>query len=326
MTFLAGGTKGLSRQQLLAVYALTPLLVTMVALDLGAFQGRLRELLPQSPAALPIYSIVFGFPHVIASFFFVGDRELARDAMPVLLPSALLALVAAFAAMSLLDSRQVGLALILTTMVHVLGQQTGMAAGQAGLTRTAGWRAATLAWRVLLAGVGCGAATAIGGEAMVAVVEFPDAWLLMAGVCLLLSTPLAAWLAYRARQHGGDVRALMSMQLTAMGGYALVLLGYPLLSIWLFRFVHDVTAFMVYGTLANTRASAAPGGNRLYSLLGLRSALTGWMLWPMAIVLTYLASLAVPVVALMALTWTHYLAEHRIWRHGSPLRKWLPLR
>jgi hypothetical protein len=319
------GEPGLSRQQLLAVYVLTPLLLAMVVLDLGAFHGRLREMLPHSPAALPIYSVVFGFPHVIASFFFLGDRDLARDAMPVLLPSAVLASVAALIALSILDSRQVGLALILTTMVHVLGQQTGMAAGQAGLNR-AGWRGATLVWRILLAGVGCAAATAIGGEAMVAVVEFPDPWLLMAGICLLLSTPLAAWLAYRARQHGGDVRALLSMQLTAVGGYALVMLGYPLLSIWLFRFVHDVTAFMVYGTVANTRARAAPGANRLYALIGLRGALTGWMLWPMAIALTYLASLAVPVVALVALTWTHYLAEHRIWRHGSPLRKWLPLR
>jgi hypothetical protein len=319
------GAPGPSRRQMLAVYALTPLLMAMVALDLGAFQGRLRDVLPQSPAALPVYSLVFGFPHVLASFFLLGDRELARGAMPMIWPSALLASVATVLALSLLDARQIGMVLILTTMVHVVGQQTGMAAGQAGLPRSR-WRLAALLWRVLMAGVGCAAGAAIGGEAMIAVVESPEPWLLVAGLCLLLGTPLAAWLAYQAQQAGGDIRALLGMQLTAIGGYGLVLLGYPLLSIWLFRCVHDVTAFMVYGTVANARMRAAPGANRLYAWLGLRGRLTGWLLWPLSIVLTTLAALAVPGGVLVALSWTHYLAEHRIWRHGSPLRQWLLLR
>ncbi|GAA0743821.1 hypothetical protein LRH25_06680 [Ideonella azotifigens] len=323
MSLAQPGATGLSREQMLAVYGLTPLLMAVVVLDLVAFQGHGRQLLPHSPASLPVYSLVFGFPHVLASFFLLGDRELARGAMPVLWPSALIASVSAVLALSVLNSRQIGLALILTTMVHVVGQQAGLAAGQAGLRR---WPWATRIWRLLMAGVGCAAGAAIGGEAMIAVVEAPEPWLLMAGVCLLLATPLGVWLAWQARRAGGDIRALFAIQATAMAGYALVLLGYPLLSIWLFRCVHDVTAFMVYGTVANARMRAAPGANRLYAWLGLRGAITGWVLWPLSIVLTAVAALALPGVVLVALSWTHYLAEHRIWRVGSPLRRWLALR
>ncbi len=322
----ARGAPGLSRQQLLAVYAMAPLLAIAVVVDLGAFQGRLRELLPASPAALPIYSLVFGFPHVLASFFLLGDRELTRGAMPVLVPSAVAAAVGTLLALTLLDSKQIALALILTTMVHVVGQQTGMAAGQAGLARLPHGLWPMRIWRVLMAGVGCTAATAIGGEAMVPVTELPEPWLVAAGMFLLGSVPLGAWLAYQARRHGGDVRALLSMQFTAIVGYGLVVLGYPLLSIWLFRCVHDVTAFLVYGTVANARARAAPGANKLYAWLGLRGGWIAWCLWPLSIALTSVAALALPGGVLVCLSWTHYLAEHRIWKHGSPLRQWLVLR
>lgn len=320
------GPYGLSRQHLLAVYSIAPLLVAAVALDLVIFRGSFRELLPSSPAALPIYSLIFGFPHVLASFFLLGDRELARGAMPILIPSAAIAAVGTLLALTLLNAQQIALALILTTMVHVVGQQSGLAAGQAGLARVPLGRWLVPVWRVLMAGVGCAAATAIGGEAMIPVTDLPEPWLLAAGLFLLGATPLGMWLAYQGRRHGGDIRALLSIQFTAFVGYGLVMLGYPLLSIWLFRCVHDVTAFLVYGSVANARARAAPGANKLYAWLGLRGNMIAWGLWPLSIVVTAVAAVALPGGVLVCLSWTHYLAEHRIWKHGSPVRRWLPLR
>lgn len=325
MTGSAAVAPGLGRGTLLSVYLLTPALLAVALFDGWVSGGAIRDALPSSPAALPFYTLVFGIPHVLASFFLLADRDLARDASRIVLPSAAVASAAALAAVAFMDTRQLGLAMVVTTMVHVLGQQTGLAAGQAGL-RAAGAPRGVGLWRALLAGTGLAAGAAVGGESLVSVVDSPQHWLLAAGVCLLASTPLAAWLGYTASRRGGDVRALLSIQATIVTGYGLLLLGYPVLCIWLFRFVHDVTAFMVYGTVARTRALAAPRANRLYDWLGLRGAWLGWALWPLAIALTALGAILLPHVFFIAVVWAHYLAEHRLWRRGSPLRQWLPMR
>lgn len=324
MSRFSAARAGLGRRQLLAVYLLTPVLLAVGVVDSAVGGGVLRDALPSSPAAWPFYTLVFGVPHVLASFFLLADRELASGAARVVWPSAALATVAALAAVTWLDQRQLGLAMVATTMVHVLGQQTGLAAGQAGL-RAAGAPRGVGVWRLLLAGAGLAAGVAVGGEALAPVVDAPQPWLEAAGWCLLASTPLAGWLGYAARRRGGDVRALLSIQSTVVVGYGLLWLGYPVLCVWLFRFVHDLTAFMVYGTVARTRALAAPGANRLYALLGLRPSWVGWALWPLAAVLTALGALVLPAVFFIALVWAHYLAEHRLWRGGSPLRRWLPM-
>ncbi len=319
----SGASPGLGRGQLLAVYLLTPALLVVALLDRTLAGGALRDALPSSPAAVPYYTLVFGVPHVLASFFLLADRELANGAARVVWPSALLATIAALAAVTWLDQRSLNLALVTTTMVHVLGQQTGLAAGQAGL-RAAGAPRGVGAWRWLLASAGLAVGVAVGGEMLAPVVDVPQPWLLAGCACLLVSTPLAGWLGYAARRRGGDVRALLSIQATVVAGYGLLMLGYPIFGVWLFRFVHDVTAFMVYGTVARTRAQAAPGANRLYALFGLRAPWVGWALWPLAAAMTALGAL-LPSVFFIAVVWTHYLAEHRLWRGGSPLRRWLPM-
>lgn len=315
----------LSRERLLAVYAMAPLVCLVAALDLAWAGGGWQAWFQQAPSALPFYGVVFGFPHVLASFFLLGDRTLARAAAPGLWPAALAAALLTALAWLSLDARQLALALIVSTMVHVLGQQSGLAAAQAGLRRHGGvWPQRV--WRGLLALTGCATGLAIGGESRVEVVADPLPWLQLAGVALLLSTLLAAWLGWRAHRQQGDVRALLALQFTVMAGHGLVLAGYPLLGIWLFRVVHDVTAFMVYGALADARAKVAPGANRLYALFRLPGRRPGLALWPLATALTAVLAVLAPLAFFVMLTWTHYLAEHRLWRGAAGLRAHLPFR
>jgi hypothetical protein len=314
----------LARERLLWVYAAGPMLLAVALLDHLWAGGAWQALFSQAPAALPFYGVVFGFPHVLASFFLLGDKTLARAAAPVLAPAAAAAGILTALAWWLLDSRELALALIVSTMVHVLGQQSGLAAGQAGLARHGSpWL--TRLWRALLAVTGCATAMALGGESRVQVVAEPMFWLQCGNVALLLSTLLAGVLSYRARRQGGDVRALLALQGTVLLGQGLVLAGYPLLGIWLFRLVHDVTAFLVYAALANARAQAAPGANRLYALLRLPARRPGLLLWPLATGLTVLLAGVAPLAFFVALTWLHYLAEHRLWRGAAGLRRHLAM-
>jgi hypothetical protein len=312
------------RSWLLAVYAAGPLMIVAVLLDTTVLGRALLGSAPTSPALLPGYALVFGMPHILASFFAFADPALARSCAPVLRPafawSALAALaVAPFVGQSWADGMIVG-----WTMVHVLGQQSGLALGQAlgrsGLLGTRRWTLVALVWRGLLAAVGVAAGLALGGEAGWKLVEAPAAWMQAAGVLLCLSTPLAAALAWAARQHGGDPRALLALQATVSGSWALVLAGYPLLGIVLLRLVHDVSAFLFYAAFANAREAAQPGANRLYRVLGLAGRRPGPWLWPLASGLVLLLAPVVPVALSLWLVFAHYLAEHRLWRHDSPLR------
>lgn len=316
---------GPPRRWLQAVYLAAPLALAAALVDATLLGRGLRQALPPSPLAVPGYALVFGMPHILASFFAFADPALARACAPVLKPALWRAGLAALAFAPFLGQRWADGALIAATMVHVLGQQSGLATGQAlgsaGLLSAPGWGHAARSWRWLLAGVGVLAALAVGGEGGQVLVESPGPWLQLAGAALLLATPLAAALAWRARAAGGDVRALLALQATVATGWALALAGYPVLGIVLFRLVHDASAFLFYGTLANARERAAPGHNRLYRMLGFSGRRPGPWLWPLASALVLLLVGLVPVAATLWLVFTHYLAEHRLWRHDSPLRR-----
>jgi hypothetical protein len=313
------------RSRLLAVYIAGPLMLAAVLLDTTVLGRALHAWAPTSPAALPGYALVFGMPHILASFFAFADPALARACTPVLRPAFVLAGLGALAVAPFVGQPWAGGLIVGWTMVHVLGQQSGLALGQAlgptGLLGSQRWMIVAQAWRALLAAVAVAAALALGGEAGWSLVDTPGAWLQSAGVLLCLSTPLAAGLAWAARQRGGDLRALLALQATVAGAWALVLAGYPLLGIVLLRLVHDVSAFLFYAALADAREATKPGANRLYRAIGLAGRRPGRWLWPLASVLVLLLAPLLPVALSLWLVFAHYLAEHRLWRHDSPLRR-----
>lgn len=318
----------LRRGHLLAVYAATPLLWLPVLLDQWLWNGHLRAAMPASPWALPGYALVLGLPHIVASFFAFADTGLARTCRPVLQRAAWQAAVATACVAPFLGQPWAEGVVVAATMVHVMGQQTGLAVGMLRLPPQGTRRHLGQAWRALLAVSGAAAGLALGGEGARDIVDHPARWLQVAGLALCLATPLAAWLAYRARGEGrgGDVRALLAMHGTTAAGLGLVVAGYPLLGIALLRVVHDVTAFLFYGALANARERSAPGRNRLYRLLGLAARRPGPWLWPLAIVVVVVTVPWLPPAAVLWVVFVHYAAEHHLWRQGSALRQCLLLR
>lgn len=316
---------GPPRSWLLAVYLAAPLLALVAAVDATWLGHALRDGSPAAPMSLPGYALVFGMPHILASFFALADPAVARACRPVILPAAWWAGLAALAITPFVGQAWAEGAIVAWTMVHVLGQQSGLAVGQAlgrsGLLAAGSWAWAARVWRWLVAAVGVAAGLALGGEAGTRLVGEPAVWLVAAGVLLLLSTPVATLLATAARARGGRPQALLALQATLGGAWGLVLAGYPLLGIVLLRWVHDASAFLHYAALANARETALPGANRLYRLLGLAGRRPGWWLWPLSCVLVLALAPVVPVAVSLWLVFTHYLVEHRLWRHDSPLRQ-----
>lgn len=64
-----------SSPMLLALYAVVPLSLFVVALDIGFFGHAVRDFLPQNPGELIFWAIIFNFPHIISSLITLADDE-----------------------------------------------------------------------------------------------------------------------------------------------------------------------------------------------------------------------------------------------------------
>jgi hypothetical protein len=314
----------LSARRLLQPYWAAPFLLLLVLSD-KLTGSLLRTALDQGLApSLQAYALLFGMPHVLASFFGFADPVLVRPTWRWLALCAACAAAASALAAWLLEDLTMYALMVVATMIHVMGQQTGLAAGQTGL-RVARYPAALKLWRTLLAVAATSAAVAVGGELMVPLTPDSAQWFVTGGVGLLLSLPLAAWLGYQAHATGGSAHALVAIQLTAVVAYVMVAMGYALLGIGLIRWVHDATAFMIYGGLAQARASKDANANRLFRIFGLSAKALSWSLWPLAIVLCWILLPLFTPYASVWLVLTHYLCEHRLWRRSSAWRRHLRL-
>lgn len=334
-TTTAAGRMALRSSHLLWLYLPALPLSMWLLWCLRLPQGELGSLVGAAPPPLA-QGLVFGVPHVIASFFAFGDTQLARACSRPLLRGLAGALAVIGLSTLFLDEHGRLVLMIVLTLIHVMGQQTGLAIGQAHLARLGEghrWtRAAVMAWKVLLALLACAAALAVGGERLSGPVVPATPALLIAGLALCLSTPLAGWLGWAAKRRGGDVRALLAIQITATVAYGLVMADQPWFGVILLRWIHDTTAFVLYGALAVAENGRRPEGNKLWAplhRLGLRSRTRAIVIaagiWPLAIFATLLLSLMPNWVGLTFIL-THYFAEPALWRRDSALRTALPLR
>ncbi|MCO5978581.1 hypothetical protein [Ideonella oryzae] len=281
---------------------LPSVLVLMAVLgDQGLLQGAGLAHSPATVAGWPWYGLVFGQPHIMGSGLLFLDGALRRPCQPLLQRAAVLAALACTLALWLPEAWRDGL-LIGWTLWHVVGQQAGLACGQARVASTAGARA----WKVTLA-LGTGvAAWAVGGETLQS--PQPDGpWLLWAGWALSASVLPASWLLWQARRRGGDVRALLALQATALLAYGCVLLGYAVFGVMLLRWTHDATAFAAYLAVVRQR----------------RGRLAAAAFIPLSLLLSLATSALLPGAVLLWMVLVHYLAEPALWRAGSPLRRTL---
>jgi len=60
---------------LLAVYAITPVLLLLAAADYLFFNGAIRSVLPAHPEDVFLFALLFNIPHAVASFFSFADKE-----------------------------------------------------------------------------------------------------------------------------------------------------------------------------------------------------------------------------------------------------------
>ena len=300
--------------RLLLLYAVVPLCVVVAMLDVFVLRRAIADRLPDHPDKLVYFTLLFNFPHIVASHLLFLDGAYVRAYWKVALLG-LAGLAAITTVCVLIGSVAVFLFAMVVTHFHIIGQQVGLTGAQ---LRTTDW--SFTAWRWL--------SQLTAGLILLSVLEQVGPFrtpLAIASVVLLIpSTLVAARLSGRAATPSAK-RYLWANQAMFYAMAICQWLSYPILTVLMPRIVHDVSAFYVYGVHDTNHNRGTHRPNLLYRVtgsVGLPPALVGPLV---AIGLAYAVDrLLAETLRLHVVYWVsglHYYLEAIVWKTGTPHRR-----
>lgn len=268
-----------SSTNLLFLYLVIPVLLLFAGLDAFFWQHQWRDhVLPEYPAELLLWAVIFNFPHILSSIVTMADWEywqfyrskLIRG-LALITSSVLLVNILVPLAFSRATADLVYLAFFLFysgyTVWHVLSQQYGIgmmlmrvtpAAKQYLLWRGLSTLAGTLMYVKVFGGVYLQGETLLGMELAQLVV---DVALIMVVLATLVGIPLVR----QSRQTQGIWYGIGNLAILP-ASYLMLISGYNLFVVMIPRFIHDLTAFQVYAVHDHNRNRDVPR-NRIYQWL-----------------------------------------------------------
>jgi hypothetical protein len=301
---------------LLAVYALVPIALALIAVDVLFLERWLQSVLPTDPDTMPVFPYLFVLPHIVSSTVILLDRAyLAHFGRRLAMASAALFILAIGTQYG--PFRVVLFSLFnLFTVYHVAQQQFGITRM---LCRSQRWEHPIWSW----SGVFLMASVLLSFYAKVLDIDLHVAFL---PLVTLVTAPLFLWASIRLHQH--SKRAIGTGYLwsnTLLVGFTLVSYwsGYAFFMLLLPRLIHDYTAYVFYTVHDTNRNASAPHNILFRNLRFTRLPTT-------ALTLIVGVVLAAPITANMGfvnvrvlfiyLTMLHYYTEGITWKSGSPYR------
>lgn len=245
---------------LLSLYGVIPLTIAIALFDQWVLGGLLIDnYLPSNPATLMLWAIIFNFPHIVSSIVTLADdeyipyykqrfsRALAVIVTVVITINVLLPWLFPGGLSTLLYTLFF-VFFAAYTMYHVLSQQFGI-----GMMMMKVRPSKTYEWWRYLATI---ATTAMYGmvfaKGSLQSVQFGvytlfDFVLVFAGVFVGLAVAVGFYFSRASQRQLGTmyVYSNLAMLITT---YAFMLSGYDIFVLLIPRFVHDVTAFIIYST------------------------------------------------------------------------------
>lgn len=244
---------------LLALYAVIPFSILLVIVDVLFLHGSVKNYLPANPSALMFWAIIFNFPHIVSSMVTLADAEYIafyKARFTKALSIIVLAVLSINVFIPALFPGQLSMLVSVVffvffssyTMYHVLSQQFGIGMMLMKVRPDKQYEA----WRWLAT-----FATSI-MYAMV-FVEWSDKpfletpytlyqYLSVAAGAFTLLAVLQGLSLTRASQRQLGVWYVYSNLLMMLVSYVLLMMGYKFFVIAIPRFVHDITAFIIYST------------------------------------------------------------------------------
>ncbi len=289
-----------STRLLRKLYGVMPFMFALIVLDAVLFNFQLRDdILPTTPANLLIWGIIFNFPHIVSSVITLADREYIEYYRTKLIRGLLLIVGGLFLVLYLapmvLPTSQANLLLGLYilfhagyTMWHVLSQQYGI--GMMLMRKPPDrlyqlWRAfsmlaATVMYLVTFYRVNLEGQLIMGWDLLLLAK-------LVSGLFVLAATLIG--IAVIKPFDSDSMKVFNRYNLAILPVvFVMLLLDYSLFVIMIPRFIHDITAFIIYSVHDQNR-NLVTKNNVVYRALSF-IPLAPWLLCPV---------LAISVAAMM---------------------------
>ncbi len=315
---------------LLALYAVIPLSIALVALDVLLWNGwLLNEVLPDDPNDWPIWAVLFGLPHIIASMLTMADGEyLSYYRRTLLWPFCLflfIAIAGHFGPQPL-SYNLLFVFLAFYTIYHVLAQQLGltlMMLGRRPDRLFTCWK-----WLAIMAGfaiyINVYGMRFLGDWALLGINGYQLMSLLAAGLCA--GVLLLSWRLARLAKRGVGRWYLWANAAMLVSALVINEVGYTLFVILIPRVIHDLTAYSVYITHDRNR-NRAGDGSWCYRL----THASGWSPFIVLPVSSLLVAYALNSyqhfawinILILTLSFLHYYFEGFIWRGPNPHRQYV---
>ena len=244
---------------LLSLYGIIPLSFLIVLADYLFFGFQLRDkYLPNNPAALVMWAVIFNFPHIVSSMVTLADDEYIPFYKKRLTKALLIIVISVLTVNILFPLALPGPAAMVTTllffavfatytMYHVLSQQFGitmmlMQAKPGGRDYEI-WR-----WLATVAATSMYAMVFVRYNLEAVNIAGYTAYQLaqgLAGIFVALAVIQGFRLSRQSKRELGSWYMYSNLAML-IATYSFLLMGYGIFVIAIPRFVHDLTAFMIY--------------------------------------------------------------------------------
>jgi len=318
---------------LLALYLIIPACALLVLVDMLFLGNDLRQLLPTSPTGWLIWAVIFELPHIVASFFSFIDREYIRHygkklilAVSIITAAVMFVRVGAPAVLPAslagILSHLLAAVFVIYTMYHVLSQQFGIA--MALMKLKPDHRYEWLRWGATMSGVLMYTLAMVDKELMFLGVSFGAIfqWL---GAGIIAFTCVLGWNVSKLTNEPKGKLFLFANLAMLVSVYLFLYLDYSIFVLMIPRFVHDLTAFYVYGVHDHNR-NCEKKHNLIYRPF---YGISPILICPVLALLlgNFLEShdYAMPAFAVI-LTFLHYHVEGYIWKGNSLHRRFVSFR
>lgn len=310
----------LTLRVLLWPYYLAFVLCLFACIDLMS-GGVVRGLLPTYPEYFFFYWIFFNFPHIVASHIVVLNPDYVRHYRLHIIAGIAVSIVVAVAIPLTLGYVALLTVFGVLTVNHVLGQQVGLT--RMGLSAI---RKSFFVWKY--------AGLVLGNLAYLHIylkneLTPQQMTLLTVSVPALYVVATASWVLVlkEAKSHEAK-KFIYANQILITAILFLSYADYSFFAIVLPRVVHDLCAFQVYWIHDSNRVAAGKQSTLLCP--------SSWKLSPAAATPLAALILALPIsmtyntyygeIVAIVITLVHYWNEGFIWKRGSMLRAYLPMR
>ena len=316
---LSSTKMNISFHWLLAVYAIVPILLGIVLIDIFVLDRILQPYTSVTLVTAFLYLLFFELPHVFASFFSFADKEYLHFYKKKLLH--VLPIILAVGLVVTYINLNLGIVLMVAaTLYHVVMQQTGIATMIIGVKHVlyTPWSlsAVTLAISIQLYLLEFNFIT-----------NLPPSYVTIFFTAILILFLVLRSIIYLQTKKGIGRKYLVATIFMLLSGVLFFLLGYVFFSIFVLRFTHDITAFIFYIT-HDTNRNADSMKNNIYKVLApLKIPII--ILLPVlgmlfAYTIRYELNIYTGIVyAGILISFPHYYIESFMWKRESLHRKQL---